>query len=236
MANKTLFKTKSTISPKWILSNFPKNYENMLYLEPQARSLGPFFLKNPSILEIINDEDKGIVKLLKTLRNEPKELITKLKKIKCTEKVFKTALTQTEFKDNLDHAINEFVLRKMSRLGNKKIFNGSDRWVEAVKDLCELAPRMQNLIILNKKPILSIKAFDDADTLCVFHLPDIEDKNTEFSIDEIIEISEYLNTFLGKVIASGYVSPMYKRLFKSWRTNKQNCKTNDKIECNWMNF
>ena len=113
MTAKTIFKTKINISPKRILNHFPEKYEEMIYVEPNIRSLGVLFAKKPSKQEVLNDEDKGITQLLKSLRNEPKELIAKLKKIKCTEKTFQAALQKTEFKDQSDHAINEFVLRKM---------------------------------------------------------------------------------------------------------------------------
>ena len=234
MTAKAIFKTKTNISPKWILSYFPINYKEMIYIEPYVRSLGVLFTKEHSELEVVNDEDKGITKLLKSLRNEPKELISKLKRIKCTDRTFQMASRQTEFETPLDHAINEFVLRKMSRGGNKKHFNGSETWIESVKDLCELAPRVQNLVILNKKAALTIKAFDDSNSLCYVPMPDTEG-DTDFSIDEVIEISETLNNFLGKVIITGYLSPLYKRLFKTWKTNKQLNKSG-KTECVWSNF
>lgn len=235
MTTKTIFKTKINISPKWIISHFPPDYENMIYIEPNIRSLGVLFVKKHSQIEILNDEDKGITKLLKALRNEPKELITKLKKIKCTERTFQNALKTTEFENQLDHAINEFVLRKMSRNGNKKIFNGSETWIQSVKDLCELAPRIQDIIILNKKPTVALKAFDETNSLCCLSMPDTNEDNSDFSLDDVIETSEYLNNFLGKAVISGYLSPLYKRLFKEWSVSKQTNKSG-KTECVWSNF
>jgi len=235
MTAKTIFKTKINISPKWILSHFPEKYEEMIYVEPNIRSLGVLFAKKPSKQEVLNDEDKGITKLLKSLRNEPKELIAKLKKIKCTEKTFLTALEKTEFEDQLDHAINEFILRKMSRGGNKKIFNGSETWIQSIKDLCELAPRIQDAVILNKSSIVALKAFDEINTLCCMIMPDTNENNSDFCLDEVIEVSEYLNNFLGKAVICGYLSPLYKRLFKEWRVDKEVNKSG-KTECIWYNF
>lgn len=235
MTAKTIFKTKINISPKWILTHFPIDYENMIYIEPYVRSLGTLFLKKKSQLEIINDEDKGVTKLLKSLRNEPKELIAKLKKIQCTDRTFQIALKEKEFENQLDHAINEFILRKMSRNGNKKTFNGSETWIESVKDLCELAPRIQNIIILNKKSSIALKAFDEQNSLCYTSMPDTTEDNSDFFLDEVIEISDHFNNFLGKVVLSGYLSPLYKRLFKTWRVSKQLNKSG-KTECVWCNF
>ena len=235
MTTKTIFKSKINISSKWILSHFPENYEKMIYIEPNIRSLGVLFAKKISQLEVINDEDKGITQLIKSLRNEPKELISKLKKIKCTEKTFQFAQQKTEFKNPIDHAINEFILRKMSRSGGKKTFNGSETWVQSIKDLCELAPRIQDVIVLNEKSISSLKAFDEQNSLCCIAMPDTNEDNSDFCLDEVIEISEYLNNFLGKVIISGYFSPLYKRLFKEWSVDKQTNKSG-KTECVWFNF
>lgn len=59
----------------WIIENFPKDYENMVYVEPFCGAASTFMNKNASIEEAINDLDKGVVNLLRIIRDQPLSLI-----------------------------------------------------------------------------------------------------------------------------------------------------------------
>ncbi len=58
-----------------------------------------------------------------------------------------------------------------------------------------------------------------------------------------LQLGEVLNDVKGKVVLSGYDSPLYKKLYRGWRTDKREqllqCsrdKTQRRIEILWMNF
>ncbi len=46
---------------KRIVKMFPKDYENMIYVEPFNGAGHVYFYKKPSIKEVINDVDSGVV-------------------------------------------------------------------------------------------------------------------------------------------------------------------------------
>lgn len=247
----------------WIIENFPKDYEKMDYIEPYCGAASVLLNKIPSEnLEVINDLDKGVVRIFKALRDEPKQMIGKLKKIKYSERVFNNATKKTEFKDHLEEAINEFILRRMSRGGLKENFGWSDRerggkpgdvnaWETIIKQLPLIAKRIENVYILHKPAIEVLKAFDEKNALCYVdppYLPDTRESKdiyeVEMNTDEHINLANVLTQYTGKVIISGYSSPLYKRLYKGWKcvTKKiPNHASQKKIkpiktECIWMNY
>ncbi len=113
----------------WIIDNFPANYQEMIYVEPMCAGASVFLNKEPSNEEVISDVDEGVICIFKALRDEPKEFIQRLKRLKYTEKAFKIALmNEKDFDgDYIERGINEYVLRRMSRGGMKKAFAWSDR-------------------------------------------------------------------------------------------------------------
>ena len=96
----------------------------MTYVEPFCSGAAILLNKNPSETEVICDIDDGIVAMFKGIRDEPKEFISRIKRTKYSERAFKIAFnkSQNEFEDYLDKAVNEYILRKMSRGGLKKVF------------------------------------------------------------------------------------------------------------------
>lgn len=250
----------------WIIENFPEGYEDFTYLEPMCAGASVFLNKNPSKQEVLNDLDKGIICVLKSLRDEPKEFISKIKRIRYTERVFNSALkkSQADFEDYIEHAINEYVLRRMSRGGLKKAFAWSDRkrggkpgdvnaWSTMIKELSEIAKRIQNTTILNKNALEVFKIWDEEDTLTYFdppYLPNTREKHStniyeyEMSVDDHVNFLNLVKNARGKVIISGYSSPLYNRNLKGWRTKRKNIANNSgqgktkerRIEVIWMNY
>ena len=146
----------------FIISNFPENYKELNYCELFCAGASVFLNKEPSKEEVINDVDTGLISIYKSLRDEPDEIIDRLKKIDYNEKTFNEALAKSElpFEDYIEHALNEFILRRMSRGGMKKIFAWSDRlrggkpgdvnaWNTILEQLPLISERVKNTIILN---------------------------------------------------------------------------------------
>lgn len=231
--SKTILKNKSHIPAKAILEHLPKDYEAMNYLEPAASSLSLMLLKNKSIMEIANTEVSEIACIIKALRDEPKTFATRLKKTKCSETVFKKALDRKEFIDYLEQAINEMIVRKMSRNEAKKTYLQSAHWEELSATIKEMSNRLEDLFVLQKPAIAAIKAFDDPNTLIFYQLPD-ELPESEKEIEKIVLIADQINNFLGKAIVTGETCPLYKRLFKEFKGHKHT--KGDKTEAIWLNF
>jgi DNA adenine methylase len=247
----------------WIIDNFPENYEQLNYLEPFCGAASVFLNKKPSKTEILNDLDPGVVQILRALRDENNVFIKKLKKIEyCKESFEKSLYEKTSKNSDLDYAINEFVIRRMSRGGLKKAFSWSDRtrggnpgevnaWITILEELPIISKRLKETFLLNKNAFDAIKAFDEKETLCYVDPPYLPDTRVakecyefELDTDQHIKLAHVLNNFKGKVVLSGYQSALYKRLYKGWKCVKKTVPNHasqskvkqQKVECLWINY
>ena len=87
----------------WIISNFPKKYEDYHYVEPFSGALSVFFKKNPSKMEVINDINSNIFWVYKILRDQPDKLSDLLKNTMYCEKTLKEAVEI--YKNSHKHSI-----------------------------------------------------------------------------------------------------------------------------------
>lgn len=221
----------------FIIENFPDNYQDLVYCEPMCAGASVFLNKTPSREEIICDIDEGVISIYKSLKYEPDEFISKLKKIKYKEKTFEEAKTKDDFEDYIDRGINEYILRRMSRGGLKKTFSWSERerggqpgeinaWETMIKKLPEIAERVKNTTILCIDVFEFIKNWEEEDTLIYLdppYLPSTREKNStnayahEMSEEDHVRLLESIQNARGKIIISGYSSSLYKKYLKNWR-------------------
>jgi DNA adenine methylase len=250
----------------FIISHFPENHEKLTYCEPMCAGASVFLNKTPSEEEVINDIDAGLISVYKSLRDEPTEFIDRLNKIKYNEKTFKTALARAEepFDDYIEQAVNEYMLRRMSRGGMKKAFAWSDRlrggqpgdvnaWETMLEELPRIAERVKKTVILNKSVFEVFKIWDEEDTLMYLDPPYLHETRSdgatnayehEMSVEDHINLLTLAKGARSKVIISGYSSPLYNRNLKGWKVKKKNVanhsgqsKTKERrTECLWMNY
>lgn len=247
---------------EWVIGNFPDDFENMTYIEPFAGAASTLCNKKPSKEEVISDLDKGIYNILKVVRDDCQEFISRLKKVKYTKETFETALLQTTFDNKIDMALNEFILRRMSRGGLKTAFAWSNRkrgdkpgdqnaWETILKILPIISKRLQYVYILNQPALSVLSAFNDPGTFVYVDPPYLPETRVstkayecEMTVDDHLDLAAVLKGFKGKVLLSGYPSPLYNRLFKDWRCAKKKIanhasqqKNKDiKTECLWANY
>ena len=247
---------------KWIIENLPSNYQEMLYFEPFCGGASVLLNKEPSQEEVINDLDENIIILFRILRDQCTQFLRKIKRVDYEEVHFDAALKRKEFSDDLHRAINEFILRRMSRGGLRKAFAWSNRkrggqpgeinaW-ETILDLIpEISQRLQKVIILNKSAIELLKLFDEPNVLVYADPPYLHETREspdaythEMAIDDHIALADVLNGFKGKVLISGYPSRLYSKLYKNWRCEKKKIANHAsqqkvkpiKMELLWCNF
>lgn len=250
---------------KWIIENFPSQYEKYDYVESHVGAGSVLLNKNPSAnAESINDIDLGVIQVFRALRDEAKHFIGRIKRIKYCEATFNKALAKKdgEFKDYMDHAVNEYILRRMSRGGLKSNFAWSNRsrggqpgdvnaWQTMLEQLPMIAARIENVNIFHKPALEVIRAFNDSNVILYCDPTYLADTRTsptvyeyEMSTDDHIALAEALNQFKGKVLLSGYPSTLYKRLYADWRCARkkvanhasQQKKKEYKTEVCWMNY
>lgn len=222
---------------KWIIENFPKNYEELDYIEPLGGNITVLIAKNKSNLEAVSDTDLGTVQIIRAIRDEGKILTNRLKKTKYSSIVYARALKRSKepFDDYLDQAINEFVIRNMGK--NEKFSeDGENSWSTYLELLPSLAKRIAEINIFKEPAFQIIKAFDDEKTLCYCDSARFENDNDDHT-DDHIKLAETMLNFNGKAIVSGVLSPLYKRLYKTWKcVKKPQSNQKSKIDCVWVNF
>ena len=271
-------KTKKSVRPpfkthggkrylaNWIISNFPEDYQTLNYCEPMCAGASVFLNKTSSPQEVINDLDGGVVAIFKALRDEPVELVEKLSKIKYCEESFNEAIEKAdhEYADYMDLAVNEYVLRRMSRGGMRKAFAWSDRkrggkpgdvnaWETMLETLPKLSERLTGVTILNKSVFDIFKVWDEENCLIYLdppYLPDTRSEGSteiykyEMSADDHIHLLAVAKNARAKIIISGYPSPLYNRTLKGWKVRKKNVANNSsqskkkerRVEVLWMNY
>lgn len=248
----------------WIIDKFPKDYDEMVYVEPFAGAASVLFNKKPGPEEVLNDLHPGIIEIFRAIRDQPNDFVKKLRKLSYSNDCFTKALERAEepFPVKLDLAVNEYTLRRMSRGGLKKAFAWSDRlrggqpgdvnaWETALDQIPELSARLQSVYIFCKTGVEVIRAFNKANTLLYVDPPYLHTtrstKNAydyEMVEDEHKKLCDLLCCFRGKVIISGYDSELYNLYFADWKkltrdivNHSSQGKTKElKTEIIWKNF
>jgi DNA adenine methylase len=158
--------------------------------------------------------------------------------------------------------VNEYILRRMSRGGLKKAFAWSNRtrgdkpgdlnsWNTMLKQLPKISERLRNVTILCSDFREIIKYWDEENTLMYLDPPYLHSTRTatdvyenEMTVEDHIDLLNLIKNSRGKVIISGYASPLYNRTLKGWKCKKKSvanhasqAKTKDmRTEVIWFNY
>lgn len=212
---KNIFKSHNLAN--WIISQFPENYESMIYVEPFGMNV--LFNKKISEEEVINDIDSRTTTILRIIRDKPKELIDCLKKVKFKQEIYEFAVSRKTTINEMDKAVNELIIRKMI---------DKNTWKELIEAIPGINSRLEKVNIFNKDCLEVVKAYNSKDILLVLNQLDI----SKISREKHISLIEYLKRYKGKAIISGISSPIYDKFLVSWK----NIKRNSKLESLWVNF
>jgi len=229
---------------KWILDNFPENYQELSYCEPFCGGSPVYLNKDPSFEELISDVDCQLINIYKALRDEPKEFIGKIKRTKYTELSFNKAYraAQSRIPDYVENGINEYILRKMSRGGLKKTFFKSteEEWQESIKDLMPISKRIKDTNIICKCFKEIFKIWDEENTLIYLDPPELpckgEPEPPDMTIDDHVALLNMVKWTRGKIIIKGHPCPLYNKQLSGWRCVKLAIASSKKVDVLWMNY
>lgn len=228
----------------WIISHLPNDYTEAAYIEPFCGAANVLLRKKPSPFEVINDIDEGIYAILTALRDTPYELQARLESIPYCEDVFQQAKTRngSDFNRDIDFAINEFIVRRMSRGGLKEAFAWSDRqrggqpgdvnaWKTIIEQLPTISERLQNVRIF-KEDVLAeeeeelnfLNRWADNSAVIYCDPPYVQQTRQsqnvyedEMTNDNHRALAKLFKDCGGRVIISGYPSSLYNELYSDWR-------------------
>lgn len=254
---------------KHIVNYFPLNYTKLNYVEPYIGAGSVFLNKEKSKVEIINDIDPGMIAIWRAIKADPVGFIDELLDIEYKLSNFmlakNDAFTKMRISNknyNHNYAINEYVLRRMSRGGLQKSFAKSRRlrggkmgdlnaWNTSIKQLINVYDRVKSAIIYNVDALQIIQLFDD--TKCLYYLDPpyldetrVSKKAYEYEMDKTahIKLLDLVTQCKSKIIISGYHSVLYSKALKNWNIiekvivnhSSQQKKKPTKVEVLWKNY
>jgi DNA adenine methylase len=234
-----------------ILEEFPENHKELIYCEPFCGCCNVFLKKDHSEITALNDLNNGISNFLTVLRDDGKKAIGKLKKINYNQQTFKKELKRSNFKNNIDYAINQYILYRTSRGGlcknycysktKRKKIEDIESWNTNVENLNQISLKLSDVFIFNSPASEIIGIFNSENVLMYCDPPryvnnrksqcPYKDYMTE---EEHVELSKILLKSNSKIILSGSDSLLYKKLYKEWVRRKISNK--NKKEFIWKNF
>ena len=220
---------------EWIIDELPEDYPSLIYVDAFCGNINVLLHKEKSRIEVINDTDEGMTQIHRAIRDENKDFSKRLNSIKCNNETFQKffANKDKKYEDYLEKAINEFVLRKLSKGEDKKMFsNKKIDWKKIAKEIMLLRVRLQETFIMNKDPLEIIGKFNHYDAIMYCDLP----KNLKEQ--QYTKMSSMLSNFCGKVLVSCSDHKMYKTYFPTWNLRRKMFPgiNKMKLEYIWKNY
>ena len=221
---------KRSKNSEWIVKNFPKDYLYLDYLEPYG-GVSVLLKKDPSNFEAINIDDETWTAIFRALRDEPKLLLGKIKRLKFSEKTFEAYRNKQKSDDYIKNAVRELVLYKMSIGGKRKKFGGAgSTWEHMIKSLYVIADRIKFVHIFDHDVISIIKAFNQPESLLFIEPPHFDDTQEVATLH--LSLADILNQVYSKVVVYYPICTFYNNHYSAWRCVK---KANSK-EALWLNY
>ena len=217
-----------------IISFFPPHHT---YIEPFGGGASVLLNKDPSQVEVYNDLDCRITRFFRVLRDHGEELRRRLTLTPYSEVEFIDS--EQEATDDLEQARRDFVRWRLSlggrgdsfsftlhrvRRGMADVVSGYLSMID--EQLPLITERLRRVEILLRPAIDVIRAWDNVDALFYCDPPYVHQTrhessrdvyNCEMSEEDHKELADVLHSCLGKVVLSGYPSPLYDTLYGSWR-------------------
>ena len=219
----------------------------------------------PYAVETYNDIDSELVNFFHTLRNQGSELTEAIELTPFSREELALACTPQKDISKLERARRFYVRARQTRTGlaqtssegrwahcvrtSRAGMSGTvSRWLGAVEKLPEIAQRLRRVQIENAPAIDVIQRYDTSDTVFYVDPPyvhssrgDTSAYGFEMTDEEHEELSAILNQVKGRVVLSGYQSPLYDLLYSSWKRVDDKERTCHSVrkprqESVWMNF
>jgi DNA adenine methylase len=237
----------------WIISHFPPHKN---YVEPCGGAASVLLQKPRSPLETYNDLDGNVVNFFRVLRDQPDELIRKIRLTPWAREEYEISLNPCD--EPIERARLFFVALWMSIGQALTCTAGQFRSVTnpygtpktgmrlQSDELFLIADRLMGVQIENKDYGYVINRYDNEDALIYFDPPYVTDTRTQTDVyqfewnDEEHEIaSMQLKQCAAYIIVSGYACPLYTDLYEShgWHRVDKESQTNSggkRIESLWL--
>ena len=226
----------------WIIAHFPPH---RIYVEPFGGGANVLLRKPRAYAEIYNDLDQEVVSLFRVLRDRGDELARACFLTPFSRDEFKAAFFASD--DPLEQARRTIVrsffgfgsasvteYKHNTRIGrpttgfransNRSGTIPAHDWQNYPESMAFVIERLRGVVIDNRDATEVIHQHDSATTLVYCDPPYLateRDKGADYAHEMTIEqhaaLAETLASVAAMVVVSGYPSPIYDRLFASWR-------------------
>ena len=243
---------KWRIAP-WVISHFPTH---KIYVEPFGGAASVLLRKPRSYAEVYNDLDGSIVNVFRVARDHGAELKRLLEMTPYARDEFELAYEDTE--DLIERARRTLIrsmmgfssvgaLRKTGFRSNttRSYTTPATDWTGYPAALEGIIERLRGVVIENKDALKVMASQDTPDTLHYVDPPYVlstrDDKEYRHEMDDTQhrELGAFLRDLKGRVIVSGYESPLYDELFAGWVKREKDSVADQarrRKEVLWMNF
>lgn len=240
----------------WIITHFPPHHA---YVEPYGGSASVLLRKRRSTQEVYNDLDEEIVNVFRVLR-EPGSAARLQSLLELTP--FARAeydLSYAASDDPVERARRTLV-RAFMGFGSEAVTSPykagfrskraqstlpSSEWSRYPDSIAAFVRRLRGVTVECKPALDILQRYDNTGTLFYVDPPYSRGSRTthgdcyrhEMTDADHEELAEALQNLSGMVALSGYDTPLYERLYKSW--TKRTCVTksaanSDRQECLWL--
>ena len=223
---------------KWIISHFPSNYTKMTYVEVFGGAGWILFKKEPSLVEVYNDNDELLVNLFIVLRDHFQEFKRRAKRTLYSRRQFQMATEQLKtgyFRDNIDKAIVFAISVVQSFSGTRNSWgyyisantrkSSSTRWLSFLRRLNQIRERLSVVQIecLDFRKV--IEKYDTPNTLFYLDPPYVQKEHyyrMGFTEKDHRDLAEILKNIKGKFVLSYYPCDLVEELYKgfNWYTKE----------------
>lgn len=213
---------------KWIIENFPENYQSMQYCEVFGGGGWVLFKKDRSYLETYNDKDENLVNLFRIIRDNYEEFHhltnwTLHSRAEC-------AAAKLKLKSGSANKIGRALYYSISR---SQTFSGkggfgyqiragkkaSGMWTPFVKRLPAIRERLEGVQIecLDFREL--IKKYDDSNTIFYLDPPYVDAEfyySVPFTRKDHEDLADLLKQIKGKFVLSYYDNPLVREYYKGY--------------------
>ena len=247
---------KFNLAP-WIISHFPYHHN---YVEPCGGAASVLLQKQRSDLETYNDLDANVVNFFRVLRDQPGELIRRIRLTPWARAEFEICRHASE--DQIENARRFFVSSWMTisampfdKTSGMRTASYSEQCYSllnlsftdaSLSHIDVVANRLKGVQIEGIDYRECIKRYDRHDTLVFFDPPYIASERSvtkvyayEWTDANHIEAADLLRHCAGYVVVSGYACPLYIDLYEAhgWQRVDKEAQTNSggkRIESLWL--
>lgn len=222
----------------WIISEFPKDYEQLSYCEVFGGAGWVLFKKEPSNLETYNDLNKNLVNLFRIIRDNYKEFEHRAEWSLHSREMYQEArakLKDDKFLNDLEKAMYYALDRVQAFSGQggwayavtvKKVRSGS--WNAFLKRLSVVNARLKQVQIECLDFEKLIEKYDSKSTLFYLDPPYVGVEHyynvpgVHFSLPDHKRLASMLKQISGKFVLSYYEHELIRKYYKKFNISEKN--------------